>query len=64
LKFSKIFKKLKVAANVMKREENLIFEIFEKKIDFRIFKKFWFCALFGRFPTFFDFSKIFEKWKI
>jgi hypothetical protein len=27
------------------------------------FKKFWFCALFGPFPTFFDFSNIFEKLK-
>jgi hypothetical protein len=57
------FKKIKNARNCPKAHKTKNFEFFEKIFESGIFQKFWFCALFGQFPAFFDFSKILKKFQ-
>jgi hypothetical protein len=43
-----------------KRTKPIFFEYFEK-LNVKFFKYFWFCALLGQFPAFFDFLKFFKN---
>jgi hypothetical protein len=44
-----------------KRTKPKKFENFEKNLNEEFSKNFWFCALFGQFPAFFEFSKMLKK---